>query len=208
MSEIPKVEPGPGMPPDMTELAGHILAVAEARDQAAFEALFRYFAPRLKAFFLRSGAADGTAAEELAQDTMLVVWQKAALFDPHKAGAATWIFVIARNLRADARRRDRRTVVGADGSAEAISHIADSATAADQMMSLSQQEAVMRRALNMLPQEQMQVLEMSYFDDISQNEISRKLRVPLGTVKSRLRLALLRLRAALASDGRHEEKDD
>ena len=83
-----------------------IIAIAVRRDRAAFALLFGHFAPRLKSFFIRSGAANGLA-EDLAQETLLMVWRKAALFDPARAQASTWIFTIARNLRIDARRKER-----------------------------------------------------------------------------------------------------
>ena len=89
------------------DLSALLAAVGAARDRAAFEALFRHFAPRIKAYLLRLGAGS-PGAEDLAQEAMLSVWRKAVLFDPAKASAATWIFTIARNLRIDALRRERR----------------------------------------------------------------------------------------------------
>ena len=87
-----------------------IEAVATRRDRAAFVALFEHFAPRVKTFMLRSGASEATA-EEIAQETMLTVWRKADSFVPGSAGAAAWIFTIARNLRIDALRRERRNAL-------------------------------------------------------------------------------------------------
>ena len=92
---------------DHAQWGSQISAIAKRQDRAAFAALFEFFAPRIKAFMQRSGASEASA-EELAQETMLTVWRKAALFDPASAGAAAWIFTIARNLRIDAYRRERR----------------------------------------------------------------------------------------------------
>jgi RNA polymerase sigma-70 factor (ECF subfamily) len=191
MPDTPKGESRPDAPLGQMEFSTQIVAVACSRDRGAFEVLFRHFAPRLKAYFLRSGTADGQEAEEMAQETMLLVWRKAALFDPQKAGAATWIYVIARNLRTDAQRRAWRSVALAGSDTEAVT---------DGMVSSAQDEAVLRQALSTLPQEQLQALELSYFEDQSHVEIARKLGIPLGTVKSRIRLALARLRAALGGE--------
>jgi RNA polymerase sigma-70 factor (ECF subfamily) len=200
MPDTPKGESRPDAPPGQMEFSTQIVAVARSRDRGAFEVLFRHFAPRLKAYFLRSGAADGQEAEEMAQETMLLVWRKAALFDPQKAGAATWIYVIARNLRTDARRRAWRSVALAGSDTEAVTELPAALPGTDEMVSSAQDEAVLRQALSTLPQEQLQALELSYFEDQSHVEIARRLGIPLGTVKSRIRLALARLRAALGGE--------
>jgi RNA polymerase sigma-70 factor (ECF subfamily) len=200
MPDTPKGESRPDAPLGQMEFSTQIVAVARSRDRGAFEVLFRHFAPRLKAYFLRSGTADGQEAEEMAQETMLLVWRKAALFDPQKAGAATWIYVIARNLRADARRRTWRSVALAGSDTEAVTDLPAPLSGTDEMVSSAQDEAVLRQALSTLPQEQLQALELSYFEDQSHVEIARKLGIPLGTAKSRIRLALARLRAALGGE--------
>jgi RNA polymerase sigma-70 factor (ECF subfamily) len=172
--------------------AALIAAIAHRRDRAAFAALFRYFAPRVKAWMMRGGA-DATAAEEMAQETMLAVWQKAALFDPARAGASTWIFTIARNQRIDALRRERHpSTLMTDAPADEASPIQ-----ADRLMVLAEQEARIRVALTALPAEQADVIRKAFFEDKVHAEIEKELGIPLGTVKSRLRLAMIRLRAAL-----------
>ncbi len=93
--------------PDTGRLNALLLAVGHERDRSAFVALFDHFAPRVKAYLIRLGAS-GALAEDLAQEAMLIVWRKADLFDPAKASAATWLFTIARNLRIDAIRREKR----------------------------------------------------------------------------------------------------
>jgi RNA polymerase sigma-70 factor, ECF subfamily len=168
-----------------------ILAIAQRADRAAFRTLFGHFAPRVKAWMLRAGSGPA-AAEELAQETMLQVWRKAALFDPDRAGAATWIFTIARNLRIDAIRRERHPgALLADGP--------DAAEAAlpDRLLDIRQREARLREAVARLPPEQARVIQQSFFEDKPHADIEKELGIPLGTVKSRLRLAMSRLRAAL-----------
>jgi RNA polymerase sigma-70 factor (ECF subfamily) len=173
-----------------------IEAVAVRQDRAAFASLFEYFAPRIKAYMQRSGASEANA-EELAQETMLMVWRKAALFDPASAGAAAWIFTIARNLRIDAHRRSSRS-----GTTEAadvdLEFQVDERPQPDSQMATSQSEQRIRSALAQLSPEQMRVVELSFYEDKAHAEIAQMLGIPLGTVKSRLRLAMNRLRNLLS----------
>lgn len=172
--------------------AALIRAVAQHRDRAAFADLFAHFGPRVKAWMLRSGC-NQTTADELAQEAMLVVWQKAHLFDPERAGASTWIFTVARNLRIDALRRERHpSDLMPDPSEEP-----DPPLPADRVLAVSQQEARIRTALKLLPLEQAEVIRKAFFEDKVHSEIEQELGIPLGTVKSRLRLAMVRLRMIL-----------
>jgi RNA polymerase sigma-70 factor (ECF subfamily) len=178
--------------PTPEDHAALIRAIAQQRDRAAFAALFRFFAPRVKAWMLRGGASPG-AAEELAQETMLTVWQKAALFDPGRAGASTWIFTIARNQRIDALRRERHPSTLMPDPVEEP----DSPVQADRVVTMAEQESRIRAAMAGLPAEQADVIRKAFFEDKVHAEIEKELGIPLGTVKSRLRLAMARLRAAL-----------
>lgn len=171
-----------------------IEAVAASHDRAAFAALFAHFAPRVKSFMLRSGASEASA-EEVAQDTLLAVWRKAALFDPESAGASAWIFTIARNLRIDAIRREKRS--GARDAGDDVDQRIDDAPAPDALLVSSQSEQRVRAALAQLSDEQMRVVALSFFEEKAHGEIAALLQIPLGTVKSRLRLAMNRLRALL-----------
>jgi RNA polymerase sigma-70 factor (ECF subfamily) len=184
--------PGGAMTPEALALL--LAAVAGRRDRAAFAALFGHFAPRVKTYMLRLGAS-AVQAEDLAQETLLMVWRKADRFDPALAGAATWVFTIARNLRIDALRRER-PVVGVD---ELDEHASDDAPA-DAMLEQAQAERGLRAALAALPEEQAMLLRLSFFEDHAHGDISRQLGLPLGTVKSKLRRALLRLRATLEGE--------
>ena len=171
--------------PEFTVLIGRIAAAA---DRSAFAELFQHFAPRVKSYALRLGAA-GPAAEELAQETLLAVWRKAAQFDPSRASASTWIFTIARNLRIDALRRERPLPAPEDD--------ADPAPLADQLLAGAEEDGRVRKALKSLPPEQLQVIELSFFTETPHSAIAERLGLPLGTVKSRLRLAMARLRTLL-----------
>lgn len=172
------------------DAAGLILAIAARADRQAFAALFSHFAPRVKAYLMRQGASS-VAAEELAQETLLAAWRKAALFDPSRAGASTWIFTIARNLRIDALRRDR-PVPAADDPTDTPDQ-----PPADAVVLAAERDDRVRRALKALSREQAEVIELSFFSDAPHAAIAERLGLPLGTVKSRLRLALARLRALL-----------
>ncbi len=179
-------------PSSGSDHAALIGTIAERRDRAAFSELFAYFAPRVKAWMLRAGL-NPTAAEELAQETMLMVWQKAHLFDPGRAGASAWIFTIARNLRIDAQRRERHPSDLMPDPSDDL----DPPPQADRILAMAQQETRIRTALGLLPPEQADVIRKAFFEDKVHAEIEKELGIPLGTVKSRLRLAVGRLRAML-----------
>ena len=172
-----------------------IRSIATHQDRSAFAALFQHFAPRIKTFMQRSGSSEARA-EELAQETMLAVWRKALLFDPASAGAATWVFTIARNLRIDAYRRERRGGV-VETTDIAIEFQVDESPQPDARLASSQTEARVQTALAALSDEQKRVVELSFFEEKAHAEIATILDIPLGTVKSRLRLAMGRLRNLL-----------
>jgi RNA polymerase sigma-70 factor (ECF subfamily) len=181
--------------PASADWAALIEAVSQRRDRAAFAALYEHFAPRVKGFMRRSGATD-SAAEELAQETLLRVWRKADTFDPKSAAATAWIFTIARNLRIDAFRRERRQGEGRTTDVDA-EFVLDGDPLADEALSSVQTEARVLEALKTLSEEQRNVVELSFYQEKAHAEIARELRIPLGTVKSRLRLAMVKLRSLL-----------
>lgn len=169
-----------------------IEAVATRADRDAFTALFRHFAPRVKTFMLRSGAT-ASQAEELAQETLLIVWRKAGLFDASRAGPAAWIFTIARNLRIDGLRRAGReanAVLNMEITEEEVER-------PDEKVIVGEQDDRIRAALDELGEEQRQVVQLSFIHDKPHAEIAKELGIPLGTVKSRIRLAMKRLRDVL-----------
>lgn len=166
--------------------------VAEAGDKSAFADLYTYYAPRLKTYLRRLGSSDA-AAEELVQEVMLQVWRKAALFDPARAAVTTWIFTIARNKRIDALRRDRRPALEAGDPPPAVFD----APPAERALELAYNSERLQDALQTLPENQATVISMSFLEDKTHNMIADELDIPLGTVKSRLRLAFRRLRNVL-----------
>jgi RNA polymerase sigma factor (sigma-70 family) len=180
------------------ELAGLIRAVAEGRDRGAFAALFRHFAPRIAAYCRRAGA-DAATADEVAQEAMLALWRRAASYDPAKAGVNSWVYTIVRNKRIDLIRRERRPEPG-PGLDESGAERADPAPDAAAAMEQAQDARMLHENLRGLPEDQAAVLRMAYFEDRPHTEISTALGLPLGTVKSRIRLALGRLRGAMAGD--------
>ena len=168
--------------------------VALRQDRAAFGELFRRYSGRVRAFLIRGGCPVGLA-EEATQDVMVTLWRKAASFDPAKAGAATWIYTIARNRRIDLIRRERRAEPRADDPL----FQPDPVDSAETDMAGADRDAIVRAALSGLPEEQAAVVRLAFFDGLSHAEIAETLAVPLGTVKSRLRLAFVRLRDALGA---------
>jgi len=172
-------------------LAAAIVAIAQRQDREAFALLFKHFAPRVKNYLLRLGAPP-ELAEELAQESLLTVWRRAGAYNPTVAAASTWIFTIARNLRIDLARRAARATQVRDP----LEEIPPEAMP-DAALSAIQDEARIRRAMATLPDDQAKVIRLAFFADKPHSEIARDLGLPLGTVKSRLRLAMARLRALL-----------
>ncbi|WP_239113340.1 sigma-70 family RNA polymerase sigma factor [Shimia biformata] len=180
-------------PSEVTEETRLMLAVRDQRDKDAFARLFDLFAPRLKAMIMKGGTP-AAQAEDIVQDAMLSVWRKAAQFDPHRAQASGWIYRIARNRMIDIARREARPVP---------QELQTEATAPEedpgQILGLSQETDLLRQALAALPQKQREMIERAYLGELTHQEITEETGLPLGTIKSRIRLGLERLR--------HELKD-
>ncbi len=180
-----------------TQHASLARAVAEHRDRSAFAQLFDYYGPRLNAYLLRLGA-ERAAAEEMTQDVMLILWRKAELFDPQKSSLGTWLYRVARNRRIDVARRGRIEAYEID---ESTLQVADDAPGADNIMDSNDRQAALRQAMATLPPDQRDLVQLSFFEALSHSEIVTRTGLPLGTVKSRIRLAFTRLRRALESNG-------
>ena len=168
----------------------HLKRIQADQDQPAFTELFAHFAPRVKAFLMKSGASP-SMAEECTQEVMATLWHKAHLFDPSRASVATWIFTIARNKKIDALRKQRRPEPeNLEWGPEAEPEAAD-------ILVLQQESQQLTQAMTALPSQQRELIEKAYFGDLSHSEIAAETGLPLGTIKSRLRLALSKLRQTM-----------
>jgi RNA polymerase sigma-70 factor (ECF subfamily) len=167
--------------------------IAAQQDRAAFAELFRHYAPRIKALLMRRGAS-ADRAEEIAQETLLRLWRKAAQYDPARATPSAWVYSIARNVSVDAFRRDGGNNIHVEPDEDLVD---DRSGQPDQHLIVIEREDLVRTSISALPEEQLRVIRLSFFDGLAHGEIAKRLNIPLGTVKSRIRLALARLRERL-----------
>ena len=168
----------------------HLRRIQANQDQQAFAELFSYFAPRVKAFLIKSGTNPGLA-EECTQEVMATLWHKADLFDPSRASVSTWIFTIARNKKIDALRKQRRP------EPEDLAWGPEAEPEAADVLALQQETKNLSKAITRLPEQQRDLIKRAYYGDLSHSEIAAETGLPLGTIKSRLRLALVKLRQAM-----------
>lgn len=175
-------------------LESDMQAVAASRDRLAFGRIFAFYGPRVKAYLRRLGAEDATA-EDLTQEVMLSVWRRADQFDRGRAALSTWVYTIARNKRIDAMRRERRPEFDLEDPALVVEDAG--APRGDVHAEAEQARREIGRAIEQLPAEQAQLLRIFYFEEKPHSEIAEELGLPLGTVKSRLRLALAKMRALM-----------
>jgi RNA polymerase sigma-70 factor (ECF subfamily) len=170
-----------------------LAAVAREHDRGAFAALFRSFAPRIKSFLLSRGVQPD-AADETVQEIMLIVWRSAGRFDPGRGAARTWIFTIARNCLIDRMRAARRPEVELDDPA-----LATELPSGETALLVREDQRALTSAMDQLPGEQVDVLKGAYFRGRTLKQLADEQQVPLGTVKTRMRLALKHLRGLLRS---------
>ena len=175
-----------------TYFASLIETIAEQKSRDAFAELFKHFAPRLKGYLMRLGSPD-QQAEEIAQEAMLTVWRKAHLYKRNLAAPSTWIFIIARNRRIDVLRRQRFPEIDTDDP----TLVGDEPMRPDDALIGRVEADKVRSALTKLPDEQRELVRLAFYNGWSHSEIARSTELPLGTVKSRLRLAFSRLRNEL-----------
>lgn len=188
---------GTAPPRNKDEWADDLRLVAERQDRAAFTRLYDHFQPRVRAWLMKNGAA-ADEAEELVQDAMTKIWQKAKQFDPMRASSSAWIFAIARNQRIDlARKRAVRARTQEGYTAEYPLHV-EEVTQPDEHLEGADRASLIRRGMKILPSEQKQVVHMAFFEGLSHREIAAHLDLPVGTVKSRIRLAFGRLKNELS----------
>lgn len=174
---------------DKKDFSAMICAIAENQDRQAFIALFEHFAPRVKSFLMKAGS-DEPSADELAQETMLTVWNKAGSFNPEKAAASTWIFTIARNKRIDLLRKTTRYELEYTDPL----YVPDESASPVENINHEQEAVRLKNAIENLPEEQASLIKKAFFEDKSHTAIAEETGIALGTVKSRIRLALERLR--------------
>jgi RNA polymerase sigma-70 factor (ECF subfamily) len=175
-------------------MADLLQRIAERADPAAFRELYEVYGPRVKAYMMRKGADAGTA-EDLAQETLITVWRKAALYAGEKGSMTTWVFAIARNLRIDRLRREVPWQELPEGRITEAS--ADPLP--DEAVAEKERQQRVQAALAELPPDQREVVSLAYLEGLSHSEIAERLGVPLGTVKSRMRIAYQKIRQALES---------
>ncbi|WP_425040256.1 sigma-70 family RNA polymerase sigma factor [Primorskyibacter sp. S187A] len=173
-----------------TEWIEQVIRIRDHRDQSAFAELFAHFAPRVKAFLMRAGA-DSAMAEECTQEVMATLWQKSHLFDPSRASVSTWVYTIARNKKIDQLRKQRRP------EPEELAWGPEEEPDQSDVLALQEESEQLGRAIAALPEKQRDLIEKAYFGDLSHSEIAEATGLPLGTIKSRIRLALERLRHAM-----------
>lgn len=181
-------------PPQVSPLTTSMLAVRDTRDRAAFAQLFDYFAPRLKGFVMRAGISS-EQAEEIVQEVMLTVWRKADQFDPKRAQVSSWVYQIARNRQIDVIRKEHRPMP--DELSEELRREPDAEPDASQILVVEQEAVQLKKALENLKPDQRKIIEKAYMGELTHQEISAQTGLPLGTIKSRIRLGLERLRHAL-----------
>ncbi|MEP5153041.1 sigma-70 family RNA polymerase sigma factor [Planktotalea sp.] len=182
--------PVPQPKQETSQLTVWLVAVRDHRDRDAFSQLFDHLAPRLKGFVMRSGTG-AAQAEEIVQDVMLTVWRKASMFDPHRAQASAWIYQIARNRHIDIVRKENRPIP------DELTHEPAVEPDASHILAFDQEASQLKSAIEQLQPDQKEIIEKAYLGDLTHKEISDQTGLPLGTVKSRIRLGLSRLRKEL-----------
>tara|TARA_Y100000589_G_scaffold330831_1_gene381806 strand:- start:1157 stop:1780 length:624 start_codon:yes stop_codon:yes gene_type:complete len=163
--------------------------IGKNQDKLAFNSIFTYFAPRLKSFLVKAGSTD-TQAEEVIQEVMIAVWTKSSTYDSNKSSVSTWIYTIARNKRIDKIRKEKRHFL--TESDEGLEIPVDSTQ--EKEIFTAQVSNSLKKYMSNLPEEQSKLLKLSYFYNKTHADISAELKIPLGTVKSRIRLALTKMR--------------
>jgi RNA polymerase sigma factor (sigma-70 family) len=185
-----------GLVQDRDFFADLVAHVASRRDQGAFARLFDHFAPRIRAYLLRIGTDNGTA-EEITQEVMVTLWRKADLFDRTKSSVGTWLFRIARNRKIDLIRRDKSDTLDANDPML----VPEEDRPLEDGLDARRFETLVRAAMESLPREQFDLVNLAFFEGLSHSQIADVTGLPLGTVKSRIRLAFARLKKALEEKG-------
>lgn len=175
------------------ELNRLLVRIGADADRAAYKQLFDYYAPRIRAF-LRGRRLSGPQVDDLTQDALLTIWRRASTFDPAKASASTWVFTVVRNLQIDLYRKEKRRGDLPEHEPELQ---APETPQPDQMLTRSEDVGRVKTAMMELPADQKEVLDLAFGQGFSHREIADHLDLPLGTVKSRVRLAMAKMRVLI-----------
>ncbi len=166
--------------------------IALKQDKLAFAKLFKYYAPRIKSYLAQNGTSL-EEADELVQNTFITIWQKADQFNQDKSNASTWIFTIARNKKIDSFRKNKKEEVNIDD----IFSLSDITQNIESNLNEKEQTTIIKNALSKLPSKQAEVIKMAYLQDKTHQNISDEKNISIGTVKSRIRLGLGKLKKYL-----------
>ena len=178
--------------PSNQDMADWLRAIAGKQDRASFEKLYNYIAPKLKSYMIKQGA-DSSTADDLAQEAMVKVWHKAGQYNPDRSAPATWIYRIARNIQIDQLRKRKFFEVEFTAETDREDEGATGHERSAEQLDANKLHGVM----NTLSDEQMNVIQLAFFEGMTQSEICKKLDIPLGTVKSRMRQSFGKLRKVM-----------
>ena len=176
----------------LAALSACMTRIANDRDKSAFAELFDHYAPQIRAYSLARDPGADLVADDLVQEVMTRVWLKASKYNSNLANLNTWIFTLARNCRIDYLRRNSRYVTEIDPT-DIFNDMEDEGPGPFQMAQQGRAEESIRAGLQELPREQAEILTKVYLEGKSHQQTSEELKLPLGTVKSRVRLALKKL---------------
>jgi RNA polymerase sigma-70 factor (ECF subfamily) len=182
---------------DSKTLSGWLIDIAEKRDKQAFASLFKWFSPKIMGFG-RKQFNNPAMASELLQETMTNVWRKAHLYNSDKGAATTWVYTVMRNISFDMLRKIQAN--HEDTLSDDIWPLAEAQNSDEHVFADHLMDKQIAQYLNKLPDNQKQIVQGVYFQDLSQEQLAKNLNIPLGTVKSRLRLALTKLRQHIGAD--------
>jgi RNA polymerase sigma-70 factor (ECF subfamily) len=180
------------VPMNTESMEDYLVLIATKRDRGAFKKLFAAFAPKIKSFAMRNGVGP-ELAEEVVQETFIRVWRKAEQFDPGKASASTWLYTIARNQRIDLLRKRHRP----EPDFEDPAFVPEPEPQPSDVISRSEEALRLRQCMESLSPEQQEVLKLSFMEELPHVEVAERLGIPLGTVKSRIRLAMKHIRSEI-----------
>ena len=182
---------------DSKTLSSWLIDIADKRDKQAFANLFKWFSPKIMGFG-RKQFNNPAMASELLQETMTNVWRKAHLYNSDKGAATTWVYTVMRNISFDMLRKIQAN--HEDTLSDDIWPLAEAQNSDEHVFADHLMDKQIARYLNRLPDNQKQIVQGVYFQDLSQEQLAKNLNIPLGTVKSRLRLALTKLRQHIGAD--------